>query len=210
MSRAIYLGTAAALLLAGWALALGRGGFAAHMAAHMVGVAVAAPLLVLGIGRRPGLLNLPGAALLACGVELLVVWGWHAPALHAAARGHAGIFALEQLSFLLAGFAVWASALPAGDGPRGGSSALAGVGALLMTSMHMSLLGGLLAVAGRPWYHQGAEALWDQQLGGVIMLALGGLAYLAGALVLLGRALHEHPPGARAATPPGARSQGAP
>ena len=60
-----------------------------------------------------------------------------------------------------------------------------------MTSMHMTLLGVLLALAGRPLYaHGGAtpfglSALQDQHVGGVVMLTVGGFAYLAGALWLL-------------------------
>jgi putative membrane protein len=60
--------------------------------------------------------------------------------------------------------------------------------ALLLTSMHMTLLGALLALAPRPLYHRAPasmpSALDDQHLGGAIMLLVGGLAYLAGGLGL--------------------------
>ena len=176
-----------------WTVALAIGGFAAHMTAHVAAVAVAPPLLVLGRKRRPGFLAAPMAPLAACAVELVIVWGWHVPALHAAARGSLAVFALEQLSFLLAGYGVWASALPSTGGGSGRSPALSGAGALLVTSMHMTLLGGLLAVSSRsPYEHAAVDgAPWDQQLGGVIMLAVGGTAYLIGGLALLARALGE-------------------
>lgn len=189
MRRPLLLALAAALLAGGWSLALMLESFAAHMAAHVTAVAVAAPLLALGLAWRPRILISAAAALAACGIELVVVWGWHAPALHLAARHDGGVFALEQASFLAAGFAVWASALPSGAGPDARRPALTGVGTLLLTSMHMTLLGGLLAVIPAAWYHPGGQALADQQLGGVIMLAVGGLAYLTGALALLARAI---------------------
>lgn len=65
----------------------------------------------------------------------------------------------------------------------------AGVAGLLFTSMHMTLLGALLALTPRALYPHmtgGAAmtALEDQHLGGAIMLLVGGIAYLAGGLYL--------------------------
>ena len=65
--------------------------------------------------------------------------------------------------------------------------------ALLLTSMHMTLFGALLALTPRPLYdHAGHFAspapLEDQHLGGAIMLLVGGLSYLAGGLWLTGAA----------------------
>jgi putative membrane protein len=59
----------------------------------------------------------------------------------------------------------------------------------VFTSMHMTLLGALFALAKRPLFVHAAEApaisaLDDQQLGGVIMLLVGGASYLAGGLWL--------------------------
>ena len=116
--------------------------------------------------------------------ELIVVWAWHAPALHHAARHSTGGFVAEQGSFLAAGLLVWLSAL-GGDPERRLARAGAGIAALLLTSMHMTLLGALLALAPRPLYvHVGGPTgltpLDDQHLGGAIMLVVGGAAYLAG------------------------------
>ena len=83
--------------------------FAAHMVLHMGVVALAAPLLAFSLGRS-GLLPASAATgrfvLPAALLEFLLIWGWHAPALHDAARQHVGLFALEQGSFLLAGLAM--------------------------------------------------------------------------------------------------------
>jgi putative membrane protein len=93
--------------------------------------------------------------------------------------------------FLLAGLLVWLSALGGGDG-GGQARRAAGVVALLLTSMHMALLGALLALTPRPLYHQHGKfpaALDDQHLGGALMLLAGGLVYLAGGLGLTRRVL---------------------
>lgn len=169
------------------------GGFAAHMTMHMAVVAVAAPLIALALAggrwdpvRRAPRLWAPVPASL---VELVVVWAWHAPALHHFARHTGAGFFAEQGSFLASGLFVWIASL---GGGRRGRRAGAGVVALLLTSMHMTLLGALLALAPRPLYHHAgavpadaqAAALADQHLGGAIMLLVGGIAYLAGGLWL--------------------------
>ena len=150
---------------------------------HMGVVAVAAPLLALGVagGRLDPVRNAPGlfAPIPASLLELVVVWAWHAPALHHAARhGTAGLVA-EQGMFLLAGLLVWLSAF-GGDAWRRGNRAAAGVVGLLLTSMHMTLLGALLALTPRPLYAHadgfaGLTPLEDQHLGGAIMLLVGGV-----------------------------------
>jgi putative membrane protein len=175
--------------------------FAGHMTMHMGVVAVAAPLLALALaGSRadpcrvaPRLL----APLPASVVELLVVWGWHTPALHHAARHDAAAFAVEQGTFLVSGLWVWTASL--GRDPRAPlARAAAGVLALLLTSMHMTLLGALLALPARPLYahHPGPGALDDQHLGGAIMLVVGGAAYLAGGLGLTARLVRARVAGA--------------
>lgn len=180
--------------------------FAAHMAIHMSVVALAAPLVAAAIAGGPWDLTARHPILLGpvatSVVELVVVWAWHAPALHGAGRGSTAIFAIEQASFLLAGVLVWTSCLGYAAGRRVAAS-LAGTFGLLLTSMHMTLLGALLAFATRPLYaHAGhgdaPAALADQQLGGIIMLIAGGAAYLAGGLFLTGRALFHQGTAARA------------
>jgi len=171
---------------------LARGSFSAHMTLHMGVVALAAPLLALGLadGRLDPVRSAPGLLppIPLSVVELVVVWAWHAPALHHAARRSAAGMAVEQASFLLAGLLVWLSAF--GGGPRQRAArAAAGVVALLLTSMHMTLLGALLALGPRTLYDHGVATtsltpLDDQHLGGAIMLVAGGVSYLLGGLWL--------------------------
>ncbi len=172
--------------------ALTRHSFTAHMTLHMGVVAVAAPLLALGIAgtRYDPVRRWPGwfPAVPLSIAELIVVWGWHAPALHHAARHVAWGMAVEQACFFTAGLLVWLASV-SGREERAG----AGVAALLLTSMHMTLLGALLALTPRALYaHAGHEAatlsaLEDQHLGGAVMLTVGGIAYLAGGLALTAR-----------------------
>jgi putative membrane protein len=186
------------------------GPFSAHMATHMTVVAIAAPMLAFALAgtaldplRR---LPAPLIAVPASLVELLVVWSWHAPALHHFARERSLGFAAEQATFLASALVVWLcvaaperSPAPyaAEHGARSdyevGSTSAAGVVALLLTSMHMTLLGALLALAPRPLYHSEASAaLADQQLGGALMLTVGGVVYLGGGLVLATTLIRHH------------------
>lgn len=184
MKRAVLI-AGLALLPLGWAFS--GWGMTGHMVAHMIAVAVAAPLLALGLQattfdpatRWPRL----ATPLVAAVVEAMIVWGWHVPALRRLAD-HGNLWlAAEQVGFLAAGLLLWSAVLA----PR---HRAAGIAALLVTSMHMTLLGALIGLAPRPLYsHHGAGALVDQQLAGVVMLMVGGIAYLCGGLAMLGRLL---------------------
>lgn len=201
MRRPLCLALAALTLGMTWLgplPALAERAFAAHMTMHVLVIAIAAPLLVLGLaGSRydpvPHWPRLFSPALASL-VELVVVWGWHAPAMHHWARDSALLLVLEQVSYLGVGLLLWLSAF---GGSQRQDRAAAGIAGLLLTSMHMTLLGVLLALAGRPLYDHGLLAatglspLDDQHLGGVIMLVFGGCSYLAGGLYLLAGLLRE-------------------
>lgn len=194
---ALAAGTAVlALVWLGPFLAEWRGSFASGMVAHMAVVAIASPLIAIGLPDRvrPGP-GMPAALpVLASLFELLVVWGWHAPSMRALAETSPAVTALEQASFLAAGLLLWSTSFA-----RGGTvHAAAGASALLFTSIHMTLLGALLSLSPRPLYGTGEvtcfgvvlDAGQDQQLGGVIMLAVGAVVYLAGGVLLASRLLN--------------------
>ncbi|MFG6661293.1 cytochrome c oxidase assembly protein [Sulfitobacter sp. 915] len=180
-----YLGLG--LLAALWLLPLGHwlgADFPHHMLRHMGLVAVVAPLLVLGFPTATAPFAL--SPLLGAVVEFAVVWGWHLPALHGWADGGWLGLILEQSSFALAGLLVWAGCL------RG--DALAGAGGLLLTSMHMTLLGALIILAPRDLYAEicgRAADLSAQQLGGLLMLGIGTPVYLIAGLGLVAQALNR-------------------
>jgi putative membrane protein len=187
-----------AVLAAAWLgplPALAGHSFAAHMTMHIAVVAVAAPLLALGIAggiadpvRMVPRLVLP---LPASMIELIVVWAWHVPALHETARLQTWAFVLEQGCFAVAGVWLWIAAI-GGEREQRRLRAGSGIFALLFTSMHMTLLGALLAIADRPLFHMtNASSVADQQVGGVIMLFVGGASYLLGGLCLTGVALRS-------------------
>lgn len=172
-----------ALLAALWSVPMAPG-FTAHMLRHMALVALVPPLIVIGL---PALRGFAMPALAAALVEFAVVWGWHLPVFHEAAQVDPVWFAAEQGSFLLAGLAVWGAVLRPG-------AELAGAGGLLLTSMHMTLLGALLILAARPLYGAicyGGDALWDQQMGGMVMLGIGMPVYLVAGLLRVRQVLGE-------------------
>lgn len=199
MNRALVIAGLAVLVFA-WAGPLPRlvpGSFAAHMMLHMSVVGVGVPLLA--IGMAPAMRSRLGTTLVLPIVvsilDLVVVWGWHTPYLHHLSRSEPLLLALEQASFAAVALLVW---LVAFSGPP-----LAGAITLFFTSMHMTLLGALIGLSSRPLFaghHQHGEAwlgltpLADQHVGGVVMLAIGGVIYLGGGLILAARALRPPVP----------------
>lgn len=220
MSRAcLALGLALlALVWLGPLLGAYRESFAAHMLAHMGVVAIAAPLLAIGISFAPragGLARalrgggtkageklrkveetaaLRSLPILASLVELVVVWLWHAPSMRALAESSTVATSVEQAGFLAAGLFLWTACLADDRSGRGAFG-------LLLTSVHMTLLGALLALAPRPLYGSGDVTCFgvtltagqDQQVGGVLMLLIGAAVYLAGGVALLARMLNDPP-----------------
>lgn len=157
--------------------------FAAHMSLHMIIVAIAPALVAMGLperilnwGKR---INPFFSPLNASVIELIIVWGWHTPGAHHFARTSGLGFFFEQSSFALSGFWLWFTCVAT---PARGLCVLG----LLLTSMHMTFLGALISLASKPLYH---HSLYDQQLGGGIMLVIGGLSYLGGGLLFSKRIL---------------------
>lgn len=201
MTRHVVLAGGMVALIVAWSgvpSAVLGDGFAAHMAAHMTLVAIAAPLIAnatarsrFDIARR-----FPWAfpAILASLFELLVVWAWHAPLIHEAARHHAAAYIVEQASFLAAGLWLWTSVFW-GSADHHIRRAGSAVMALLLTFSHMTLLGVLLALAPRPLYGHGGLAtpavLEDQQLGAAIMLVVGAVSYIGGGLYVSRNVLRD-------------------
>ncbi|MFA7506083.1 MAG: cytochrome c oxidase assembly protein [Burkholderiaceae bacterium] len=194
----------ALLAPAGWLAAMAAvfgladaGGFTGHMAIHLLNITLVAPLAALATrGHRPAWLPAP---VVAAFIELLAVWAWHAPSAHAFARASIGGFLLEQASFVAGAWLLWATVIDAAL-QRDRSAMAQSVLALLLTSMHMTLLGGVLALAGRDPYGAGLcgsattglDAMADLQLGGVLMLGVAATVYLIAALRLASMLLERH------------------
>lgn len=175
--------------------------FAAHMVQHVLLIAVAAPLLVLGDPLRVLRLALPvrwrpsrhahrshgnwlAWVTVALVAQAVVMWAWHAPVLYDAALRSEPVHALEHTSLL--GTAVWAWwGLIRTRRSRRGAGALA----LFVGAFPGTALGAALLLAPHPWYPPYAHgsldrALADQQLAAVVMWSVTGIAYVVGATVL--------------------------
>ncbi|WP_099867644.1 cytochrome c oxidase assembly protein [Pararhizobium haloflavum] len=211
MNRPALIAGLLALAIA-WSLPLAQEtSFTSHMLTHMGVVAIAAPLIGLGLaGTRLDLSDrvpMLFSPVVASVIDLVVVWAWHVPALRNLADTSAPAAIVEQATFLAAGLLLWLACL--GGQTAGDRTARDGAGAfgLLLTSVHMTLLGALLALAPRALYGSGEVTCFgvtltaetDQQLGGTVMLLLGAAVYLAGGVALLARVvkLTPHEGGAR-------------
>lgn len=223
-----------ALVTAGVALSPGLDraagtSFSAHMTQHVLLLAVAAPLLAVGapfpalawalppasrqraLGWWRGLLRAHSSrrwvawALAALVVQAATMWAWHLPALYQAALDNAGLHALEHLSLLSTATAFWwavAGGRPSRFGP--------GVLLVFVGGFPGTALGAALLLAPRPWYPAYVtagvpRALADQQLAGVVMWSVAGVAYVIAAAVLFGAWLahdNRRQPGTTVQAPP--------
>jgi len=182
---------------------LGASSLAAHMAQHMLLIAVAAPLFAIAEPAAPLLVGMPGTARIvpliktigrvmrpllrpgvAFGVHGALVWLWHAPLLFELALRWRWVHVLEHIAFLGSALLFWSALQQA---RRAGGEGY-GVAALwtLATLMHTGLLGALLTFSPRLLYafyagldHAPLAPMEDQQLAGLLMWIPGGLCYLA-------------------------------
>lgn len=194
--------------------------FSAHMVQHMLLVLVAAPLLALAAPSLPLTLALPrrwrariarwrhhpaaSAAwhtltqpLVALSLHILVLWGWHLPAVYQAALGSPLLHALEHASFLGTAWLLWRVALgpvrPSTRRPVAGAAGervAPGLAVLLVfaTTVQGNVLGALLTLApASPLYPEQVTDLADQQLAGLLMWVPGDVVYLAAAVALFRR-----------------------
>jgi putative membrane protein len=187
-----------------------------HMIQHVILVAVAPPLLVLGMrtdrfARESAaarmLLARPGRCATLYGV---LIWLWHVPRFYEQALLDPRVHLLMYGSLITAAVLFWTSILSARDreAQHGGWAMLV----LLITFVHTGLLGALLSFSPRPWYPllSASSGAWnlspleDQQLAGLIMWVPMGLVYLLAALWIASSAL-SHPGQREAAHRPAAQ-----
>ena len=164
---------------------------AAHMAQHVILVAIAPALLVAGLPplRARRFLLRPS---LASAVYALAIWLAHAPPVYEAALLDAGAH-LTLLAVLLAASLLFWSALL--DPERRASAGPMAAAAFAQTG----ILGALLTFAATPWYPVFGlgPALWgmtpqeDQQLAGLVMWVPMAAIYLAAALHALAALLRR-------------------
>lgn len=214
-TRRVALASGAVVLLAAWWSPLPEwafGPFASRMLVHLAMIAVAAPLIgywLAGTRLRQSAAAPLFPPLAAAAIELIVVWLWHLPLLHGLARFSGGVGWLEQSSLLAAALLLWTSALESSRRGDQGARILA----LLVTSMHLMLLGTVLTLASRPLYGHGIQTLSDvyaqlagQRQGGMLMLIGGVTHWLVAALWLVDRLRDRLPANAALHARAGARS----
>ena len=160
--------------------ALSSAFFTVRVIHHMALVLAIAPLLAFGL--EPWLRRLPAPLWGATTIAAVVFWIWHAPAPYEAALSSDGIYALMQFTLLASAMAFWMAVRR--------SRPASALGAILVTTVLMGLLGALITFAVRPLYPPhfasalswGVSPLEDQQLAGIVMWAPGSFAYLAAAM----------------------------
>jgi putative membrane protein len=200
---------------------LGSWLFWVHMLQHELLMVLAAPLMVLGRPLAAWAWALPPAARRTLGhafhrrrwrrgwkvlttawcawlLHAAALWLWHVPAAFDAALHHRGLHALQHASFLFSALLFWWTVFGvSARHPRPGVALMS----LFTTMLHSGALGALLALSPSVWYRAyavsapalGWEPLADQQLGGLLMWAPGGVAYAVAALVLARQVLATVP-----------------
>ena len=181
----------------------------AHVAQHMLLLALAPPMLLAGRPLRTMTAALPArvAASVAVPIErvlrglnaqlglatlvhVVVLWAWHLPATVATTMADEGLHRAMLASVLLAGLWFWSAVLARLRTRDGGI--VGALVALVTAMMLMGFLGALLTFSPRLLYPvytdtallAGIDALADQQLAGLLMWLPGGLPYLVVGLCL--------------------------
>lgn len=192
-----------------------RGGdeylFSIHMLQHLLLMMVAPPLVLLGIAgmRQPPsqrfrfvrrvwwAITRPWTALVVFNVVMLV---WHIPSLYNATLTTEPIHVVEHLSFIAAGVVFW---WPIVDPVRGTSTRtvtpLTKIAALVISGIPPTVLGLIFALSPLAFYdfYIHAPRLWgispvfDQQIGGVLMLGLGNIIYFVAIVIVFMRLLGD-------------------
>lgn len=156
-----------------------------HIALLVVAAPIAAWLLRDAI-PTPSM----GAFAVIVALHIALIWAWHLPPVFDAARGGHGLHLAMSVSLFAVGLFFWSAVI--GLGPHRWQAILA----LLLTGKLFCLFAVLLVFAPRLLYgglghahhgHGGMSGLADQQLAGLIMLAVCPLAYVTSGVVIAAR-----------------------
>ncbi|MBV9413052.1 MAG: cytochrome c oxidase assembly protein [Acidimicrobiia bacterium] len=166
--------------------------FTWHMIQHMLLTVVAAPLLALGapavLPRLPDrwqhmAASVTGSSWVAWMVVALTLQSaamllWHLPPAFQAAVEHDPLHGLEHFTMLATAIFFWWVVFSAGS-----DRVAVAIVALFFATGVCSALGAGLTLASHTWY-PAYRSSSDQAMGGVIMWAVVGTAYLVGAVIL--------------------------
>jgi len=152
--------------------------FSARIAQHMILLLIAAPLIALGWPRW----NVGARSLWMTSIAFMAaLWGWHMPTPYDATFSSTALYWSMHITLFGSGILLWRE-LVYHPTRRSGLVLLIG----LLTSIHMGLLGAILALARRPLFlpHFTTTQIWgltplqDQQLGGTLMWVPGMALFL--------------------------------
>jgi putative membrane protein len=160
---------------------IAHGTLAGHMLQHLVVMNLAA--LLFAAALRPPVRH---ALAMSTALQIVMLWGWHVPAIYHAAHRDLILTLSMQASLLGVAFLFWSAVLAH---PVGKSWQT--ILAALVTAKAFCLFGALLCFSRRALYvahsdHGSPEssALEDQQLAGLLMMASCALVYVAAAVTL--------------------------
>jgi putative membrane protein len=195
--------------------------FSIHMVQHLLLMMLAPPPVLLGIcGMRAlprnrfrawrrvwWLLTRPWIALLLFNAVMLL---WHVPALYDTTLRVEPLHVAEHLSFMAVGVLFWWPIIePIRDQQTTLVSPLEKIAVLVVSGIPPTVLGLIFALSRTPYYqfYVHAPRLWglspvfDQQIGGVIMLGAGNIIYFVAIVTifmrLLGNAAQDEEEAAR-------------
>ncbi len=164
--------------------------FSARVTHHVIMIAVAAPLIVLGCPFLPRpRVKANGLGILFM-IQMITIWLWHAPAPYAAALNSHGIFWLMQMSLLGTALLFWGTLALR-------PPSLSALLPLLGNVIQMGLLGALITFASSPLYGPhfgttvpfGITPLEDQQIAGLVMWIPAAIPYVVAALLVVGASI---------------------
>lgn len=181
-----------------------------HMLLHILAMNVVAPLVAFALAGDGSLAAryLGGGKTLAAAatLQIALLWGMHAPRVLESSMSDDALGFVILLALLVSAAAFWASVLAQRHVRRWRA-----VVALLLTGKLFCLLAALLVFSPRLLYpgfehaagHAGAPSLSDQQLAGLVMIAICPLIYLGVAVWISASwlrqlGIHENPLALRA------------
>ena len=168
--------------------------FSVRISQHMLIEFVAAPLLALGLPRKPGRGGRLEAGI-ACATFAVLLWFWHLPVPYEWTFRSTGAYWLMHASLAASAVMLWRLLLDKSGPARS-------LAASSITALQMTVLGAVYSFAGEAFFkvHFGTTWVWglspleDQQLGGLIMWIPPGLLLAAVAAYATAQLLAEPDP----------------
>ncbi len=160
--------------------------FSARVGQHMILTLIAAPMVALGfpVVRY----RVAGQEMLAAVAFAAALWAWHSPAPYDATFRSTAIYWTMHVTTWGAAVFFWWSVLRAPHERTGLATVMT-----IATGLQMALLGAVITWAPEPLYAPHLASTWawglsplsDQQLGGTLMWAPGGLIFMIAIIVPL-------------------------